>query len=142
MSTVALTRVEAYDAICAHCTQALHEAGFVDTQIKWENLKDEVDTTANYARPYIRHAESRRIAIGTGTRRRFKQSGVLWIKIFVLNGTGASEHVPVAQKVTSYFERLRSPHVSYVRIKAVEDGTHGSFFVIDFTADFSYDVFN
>lgn len=135
------TAEENIDLIFGHALAACKQAGIAEDNVKFENVLGEVPEQASWAKVYMKHGPSSRASVGTGLRRRFRRTGVLWIKLHVPLGDGTANHVPLTQKVIAYFERLKTP-ISYVNIRGVEDGTHGLFYVTDFMTEFSYDVFN
>lgn len=134
-----MNREQAVDQMFAHAMAACAEAGL---QPVWSNIAEDQPTENNWAQPYIRHVDSPQRGFTARGLRRYRATGILWIKMHVLVGDGTSGHVPITQKVLDYFQRLRVSNISYVNIRAVEDKAHGRFFVTDFIADFSYDVFN
>ncbi len=135
-----MNRVEAEDQMLTHAQAACTEAGLT---VVWSNIPDQQPDQINWAQVYVKHTgEGRQRGFTARGLRRYREKGNLWIKIHVLIGDGTSTTTPITQKVLEYFRKLRISNISYVNIRAVEDKAHGRFFVTDFIADFSYDVFN
>lgn len=134
-----MNREQAIDIMFGHAKNAADAAGLITV---WSNIAGEQPTEQNWCHPYIKHVEGKQRGFTAKGKRRYRQIGVLWIKIYVLVGDGTTNHVPITQKILDYFQKLRISNISYVNIRAVEDKAHGRFFVTDFITDFSYDVFN
>lgn len=134
-----MNREDAIDQMLTHCKEACEVAGLT---IVWSNVQANQPTDVDWAQPYIRHVTGPQRGFTARGKRRYRQTGIVWIKIHTLSGDGTTNHVPITQKVLDYFQKLRISNISYVNIRAVEDKAHGQFFVTDFMADFSYDVFN
>jgi hypothetical protein len=134
-----MNREQAIDIMFGHAKSAAQSAGVIAV---WSNIAGEQPTEQNWCQPYAKHVDGKQSGFTARGKRRYRQIGVLWIKIYVLVGDGTTNHVPITQKFLDYFQKLRISNISYVNIRAVEDKAHGRFFVTDFMADFSYDVFN
>lgn len=140
-----MTREDAIDVIFGHARDAMNSAGLATPGVNqfFQNIVSNPPEDIPWGHAFLKHADdAKQRGFGARGKRRYVQKGVLWIKLRVPTGDGSTNHVPITQKVVDYFQRLRVSNVSYVRIRAVEDGTHGSFYVTDFMTDFSYDVFN
>lgn len=92
-----------------------------------------------WARVTVRHATGRQSSFGNATaRRKFTQTGTLWVQVFAPVGDGLVTAYALAQTVVNAY-RTAHGTVWYRNARMQEVGSSGAFEQINVLTDFTYD---
>lgn len=97
------------------------------------------DGRVPWARVTVRHATGRQSSFGNAqTRRKFTQTGTLWVQVFAPTGDGLVTAYALAQTVVNAY-RTAQGTVWYRNSRMQEVGSSGAFEQINVLTDFTYD---
>lgn len=131
------TRQEAKDIMFGHL-QAATPTGVV---ILWPDTPQDIPVGQRWLRPVVRHATGGQMSLSNESgSRKFTHAGVLIVQVAAPVGDGTSKLDELVQTLQTYFETIGSSQVWYRNIRALEIGKDGSAEIVNFMADFSYDI--